>query len=136
VLLYDNTIRSSPCGAACRMLHFMTLLTRINASSAVMSAAVVVALMARSSNAALSLDTMLTESGEEADGGVPDNGARVTTALVPSTGSAYDPATTALLWVHVPKCGGTALARLAHAAAVAHSQKIAWCYNRGDAMTP
>lgn len=43
----------------------------------------------------------------------------------------YDPATIALLWIHVPKCGGTALARLAHAAAKTHGLKIAWCYNRG-----
>mmetsp|Transcript_33300 Transcript_33300/g.87286 ORF Transcript_33300/g.87286 Transcript_33300/m.87286 type:complete len:379 (-) Transcript_33300:3866-5002(-) len=45
----------------------------------------------------------------------------------------FDPAHTTLLWVHVPKAGGSALARLAHTAAQHHGVTVAWCYNhRGE----
>eukprot|EP00041_Stephanoeca_diplocostata_P011980 m.198689 g.198689 ORF g.198689 m.198689 type:complete len:364 (-) comp18757_c1_seq1:469-1560(-) len=36
-----------------------------------------------------------------------------------------------VLWLHVPKSGGTALARVAHDCAQLHGGKIAWCYQRG-----
>jgi hypothetical protein len=53
-------------------------------------------------------------------------------AAVPVLGAPhYDPKETTLLWVHIPKCGGTALARVTHASALHHNVKVAWCYNRG-----
>lgn len=36
-----------------------------------------------------------------------------------------------LLWIHVPKNGGTILAFMAHAAAAYHNGSIAWCYGGG-----
>lgn len=49
-------------------------------------------------------------------------------AALPPNGL-YNPLNTTLLWIHVPKSGGTALAHLAHQAALHHRVKIAWCYN-------
>eukprot|EP00038_Savillea_parva_P013552 m.211456 g.211456 ORF g.211456 m.211456 type:complete len:338 (-) comp25508_c0_seq1:135-1148(-) len=56
----------------------------------------------------------------------------VLTSVTPRSKSSlqrYSPEEATLLWVHVPKCGGTALARVAHAAATHHNVSIAWCYN-------
>jgi len=37
-----------------------------------------------------------------------------------------------VLWIHVPKCGGTSLATVAQTAAGQHSAKIAWCYQHSN----
>eukprot|EP00040_Diaphanoeca_grandis_P026780 m.150469 g.150469 ORF g.150469 m.150469 type:complete len:397 (-) comp30728_c0_seq1:199-1389(-) len=37
-----------------------------------------------------------------------------------------------VLWIHVPKCGGTSLASVAQIAAGQHNSKIAWCYQHSN----